>query len=111
MNSTTRQHISGNRIGFFAAAVGLLLTLFVSPVEVRAERWMFRRSYFSHIVPAELQRVSPRPNSRSAYRRALVGTSPGFSVQGGYRINRIFLRSGNSTDLTVIREDWVRYRP
>ncbi len=81
------------------------------PVSAVADDWMFGRSYYSHRVPEELQDAYPRPVSRSAYRRPYLGTTPGFSISGGYRINRIFLRSGNSTDLTVYRQDWVREWP
>jgi len=76
-----------------------------------AADWMFRRSYYSHKVPPELEATYPRPTSRSAYRRPYIRRNAGFSVRGGYRYNRIFLRSGTSTDLTVIREDWFEHRP
>ena len=72
--------------------------------------WIFRRSYFTHTVPPHLRRHYPLPQSRSAYRQAYVGDSPGFSVQWGYRINRIIMRSGSSTDVTIIRENWLRVR-
>lgn len=81
------------------------------PMSATADDWMFGRSYYSHRVPEELRDAWPRPESRSAYRRPYLGTTPGFSISGGYRINRTFLRSGNSTDLTVYRQDWVREWP
>jgi len=31
---------------------------------------------------------------------------PGFSVQGGYRFNRIQINSGTSSDTTIIQEGW-----
>lgn len=76
-----------------------------------ADGWMFRRSYYSHEVPAEVQAQLPLPESRSAYRPAVTGFGPGFAIRGGYRINRIFLQSGQSTDLTVIRQGWFDVRP
>jgi len=78
---------------------------------VQADGWMFRRSYDSHDVPPEVADSFPRPESRSAYRPARVSYGPGFAIRGGYRINRIFMRSGQSTDLTVIRQDWFDIRP
>lgn len=93
-------------IAFAVAAIAVL-----SKVEsANAGDWIFRRSYYSHAVPPHLRARYPLPHSRSGYRRALIGTLPGFSVQGGYRINRIFLQSGNSSDLTIIREGWFRVR-
>ena len=77
----------------------------------KAGELMFRRSYYSHDVPAELESVYPRPASRSAYRPALVGTTPGFAIRGAHRFNRIYLNSGSSTDLTIIREDWHELTP
>ncbi len=86
------------------------LALVVLPAaNVTAEGWMFRRSYYSHAVPP--QAGLPLPESRSAYRPAAVHYTPGFAVRGGFRINRIFIRSGQSTDLTVIRQDWFDVRP
>jgi len=72
---------------------------------------MYRRSHYSHRLSLERADLFPRPRSRSAYRRSYVGTGFGYAVRGGYRFNRIYLRSGNSTDLTIIREDWFDVRP
>lgn len=72
---------------------------------------MFRRSYYSHAIPPEMEPFSPRPVSRSAYRPALVGTTPGFAIRGAHRFNTIYLRSGLSTDVTIIREDWHELTP
>lgn len=93
-------------IAFAIAAFALLSTA----QSAQAGEWRFRRSYFTHAVPEQLRAQYPLPQSRSAYRRAVVGNLPGFSVQGGYRINRIFIRSGDSTDTTIIREGWFRVR-
>jgi hypothetical protein len=38
-------------------------------------------------------------------------SGPGFSVRGGYRIKRLYLRSGNSSDTTIYRGDWFDTRP
>jgi len=78
------------------------------PETIDASDWMFRRSYYSHQLPPDVAATSPKPESRSAYRRAVV--PPGIAVRGGYRWNRIFLRSGQSTDTTIIREGWVQFR-
>ena len=93
-----------------AAIVCHLVLIWNGASSAQASGWMFRRSYYSHKVPAELEASYPRPISRSAYRRPYI-RSTGYAVRGGYRYNRIFLRSGNSTDLTVIREDWFEHRP
>ncbi len=75
-----------------------------------ASDWMFEQSYFSHSLSPEEARHFPQPESKGAYRRAYANFAPGTSVRGGYRFNRIFLRSGNSTDMTVIREDWFGFQ-
>jgi hypothetical protein len=100
-------------------AAGILARLFVSAFllcvlasdSADAGDWIYRRSYFSHDIPPEEAGFRSFPESRSAYRKAYVNTSPGFAVRGGYRFNRIYMRDGNSTDLTVIREDWFQVRP
>lgn len=77
----------------------------------QAEGWMFRRSYYSHELPDGVESNHPRPHSRSAYRRAYVGSGYGFAVRGGYRISRTHLRVGNSVDTTVVHEGWYNIRP
>lgn len=94
---------------FTLLAVVTAATLFTARPAAAGD-WRFRRSYFSHQVPAELQARYPAPLSRSAYRTAVAGYLPGFSVQGGFRFNTIRLRSGNSIDNTVIYEGWFRQR-
>lgn len=79
--------------------------------DAKASDWMYRRSYYTHDVPPEEAGFQSYPPSRSAYRRAYVNTTPGFAVRGGYRYNRILMRDGSSSDLTVIREDWFQVRP
>ncbi len=79
--------------------------------EAQAEHWMYRRSYYSHQLPPEIQSQYPLPLSRTAYRPTFMRSGPGYNVRGGYRIKRFFLRSGNSTDMTIYREDWFDARP
>ena len=91
--------------------LGVLMLAFPADT-AHAGHWMYRRSYFNNGLPAGERRLTMPPlRSRSAYRPAVVGTRFGFAARGGYRYNRIFLRSGQSTDLTVIREDWFDVRP
>lgn len=86
--------------------------LSVTPLQqADAAPWMFQRSYYSHDNSQKNAVAIPRPFSRSAYRPALVGNNRGFAVRGGYRYNYIVLNSGRSTDITIIREDWVDWRP
>ncbi len=83
-----------------------------SEAESRAgDNWMFRRSYFSHTLPEGVKIDYPRPDSRSAYRRAYVGANPGFSIRGGYRFNTVRLQAGNSVDTTIIRDSWFEIQP
>jgi hypothetical protein len=93
-----------------AVACGVA-SLIAGAAETDAADWMFRRSYFSHHLPPEVAQHYPRPHSRSAYRPAVAGTTPGVSLRGGYRYNRIFLGSGGSTDTTIYREDWFEFEP
>lgn len=73
--------------------------------------WIFQRSYYSHDIPPELESRYPRPRSRSAYRRALVPLTPGIAFRHAHRFNRVYLRSGNSTDVTIYRDHWFQVRP
>ncbi len=93
------------------SALAAVLVLFAAPSDMRASDWIYRRSYHTHDVPPEESGFQSFPQSRSAYRRAYVNTTPGFAVRGGYRYNRILMRDGASTDLTVIRENWFQERP
>ena len=102
--------ISRKRAWVLALGAFLMLTA-GSASEACAGGWMYHRSYYSHAIPREKAADSPRPQSRSAYRRAITGYGPGVAIRGGYRYKRIYLRSGNSTDLTVIREDWFDLQP
>ena len=99
-----------SRVTFAVAACACLFGASVDSAV--AEGWMFRRSYFSHVAAGpEAPAAAAVPESRSAYRRAWAGTSPGFAARGAYRYNTIFLRSGNSVDVTVQREDWFEANP
>jgi hypothetical protein len=73
--------------------------------------WMFRRSYFSHVLPPEIQARYPVPESRSAYRRPLVNLAPGFGVRGSYRYNPIEIYDGRSTDVEIYRQFWFQTEP
>jgi hypothetical protein len=75
-----------------------------------AEDWMFRRSYYTHAPLPAYDWPSPEL-SRSAYRRAYIGAGPGFAIRGGWRYNTIVLQSGNSTDVTIQRENWFEATP
>jgi hypothetical protein len=73
--------------------------------------WMFRRSYFSHVLPPEIQARYPVPESRSAYRRPLVNLSAGFGVRGSYRYNPIEIFDGRSVDVEIYRQFWFQTEP
>ncbi len=75
-----------------------------------AGNWLFRRSYYSHRITQAEAPTFPRPNHRTAFRRPVYDATPGFSIRGGYRYNRYQLGTGSSTDVTIIREDWVQER-
>jgi hypothetical protein len=93
-----------------AVAVG---TSQIAPRSASADDqgWMFRRSYFSHVLPPEIQARYPVPESRSAYRRPLVNLSPGFGVRGSYRYNPIEIYDGRSTDVEIYRSFWFQTEP
>ncbi len=95
---------------FLGVATFVLVCVLVSET-ASAEDWMFRRSYFSHMPPPGVRVDYPLPKSRSAYRRAYRGGGWGFSVKSSYRYNRIYLRSGNSADVTIQREQRFQFLP
>lgn len=86
-------------------------TAFASTLPASAAGWMFEPSYYSHDLPPEVAAEHPRPVSRSAYRRAWAATQPGAAIRGAWRYNRVQVRSGNSVDTLIIREDWFNERP
>jgi len=111
LQSPSRTAFSRCRLLLIAGCC-LVLSLELTTDKVQAGGWMYRRSYFSGSTPnGQPTPLIPNLRSRWAYRRPLVGTGYGFAARGGYRYNRIFLQSGQSTDLTVIREDWYDVRP
>jgi hypothetical protein len=74
--------------------------------------WIYRRSYFSHVLPPQIQARYPVPESRSAYRLPLVDIYPGVSVQGVQRYNTIILGNGSTgTDTTIYRQYWLQVKP
>jgi len=92
------------------AVAGLVLAMIggcVGTNAIEAADWMFRRSYYSHHVPADQEVPYPRPYSRSAYRRAVV--PPGFSIRGEYRRNTMILQNRNSTDYRIQRHNWFQF--
>jgi len=93
-----------------AVIVSLVVSL-ASATSAHAEQWMFRRSYFSHVPQAGTSVTYPQPESRSAYRRAYVGRGFGFAARSVYRYNTLYLRSGNSQDVTIFREHRFELRP
>jgi hypothetical protein len=98
--------------GLFCLIPAVLFLGIMQPARpLEASEWMFQQSYFSHNLPAEVAEMYPQPESRYAYRRAYANFAPGVSVRGEYRYNTIILRNGNSTDVTVYREDWFQFQP
>jgi hypothetical protein len=89
----------------------ILIVSELTAAEADAGNWMYYRSYFTDSIPGEPPTsLVPNLQSRWAYRRPIAGTGYGFAVRSGYRYNRIFLRGGQSTDTTIIREDWFDIR-
>lgn len=102
------QNLSMNlkRLAFRSVLALLTFCTFLAfCANAHAENWSFKRSYFSHEIPQQVAQNYPRPESRSAYRRPYK-VNRGVAVRGGYRYNRVFLRSGNSVDSTVLWEGW-----
>lgn len=113
MSSKARKPVWLGRLG-----VTLLVTAGLSAFAVSSAAaaddgsWIFRRSYFSHVLPPEIQARYPVPESRSAYRLPLVDIYPGVSVQGVQRYNTIILGNGpNGTDMTIYRQFWLQVKP
>jgi hypothetical protein len=83
----------------------------VSRASADEQGWMFRRSYFSHVLPPQIQARYPVPESRSAYRRPYVNLSSGFGVRGVYRYNPIEIYDGQSVDVEIYRQFWFQTEP
>lgn len=98
---------------FFATACLIVACLMPAAMPSRAHAgdWRFRQSYHTHRLPREWRPYFPAPPpSRSAYRPAYLTPAFGFTIQGGYRINRVQINSGNSSDTTIFHEGWFRAR-
>ena len=93
------------------AVVAGLTCVPLSRASADEQGWMFRRSYFSHVLPPQIQARYPVPESRSAYRRPYVNLSPGFGVRGSYRYNPIMIYDGQSTDVEIYRQFWFQTEP
>jgi hypothetical protein len=93
-----------------AVVAGLSLVP-LSRASAEDQGWMFRRSYFSHVLPPQIQARYPVPESRSAYRRPIVNLSPGFGVRGIYRYNPIEIYDGQSVDIEIYRQFWFQMEP
>lgn len=89
------------------SAVGLV---FVSRADAD-EQWMYRRSYYSHVVDPNLPPPHPVPESRSAYRTAYYNERHGFGVSTAYRFNNFVIQNGNRTDWTWYRDAWIDFQP
>ncbi len=92
-------------------AIALIAGLVANSSASADESWMYRRSYFSHVLPPQIQARYPVPESRSAYRRPYVNLSPGFGVRGSYRYNPIQIYDGQSTDVEIYRQFWFQTEP
>jgi hypothetical protein len=94
----------------FAASV--LLVCLTAPWASAGDNWVFRHSYFSHVLPPDVQSKYPVPESRSAYRLPLVDLSPSIAVQGIYRYNTINIYDGaGSYDTTIYGQYWIQAKP
>lgn len=85
--------------------------MFCTGNEAYAENWAFQRSYFTHALTEETAAITPEPYYRSAYRTPTKYNNDGVSVRSTYRVNRLFLQSGNSRDSQYIFEGSVEVRP
>jgi hypothetical protein len=111
MKSRTRKSAWSARLGVTLLVTAGLSAFSASPAW-GGDNWVFRRSYFSHVLPPEVQARYPVPESRSAYRLPLVDIYPGVSVQGVQRYNTIILGNGsNGTDYAIYRQFWMQVKP
>jgi hypothetical protein len=111
MSTRLKKFASMARLTATLAVVIGLCQLANNPAAADDQGWMFRRSYFSHVLPPEIQARYPVPESRSAYRRPLVNLAPGFGVRGSYRYNPIEIFDGTSTDVEIYRQFWFQTEP
>ena len=114
MNRATATPEQARRLARWGAAALSLVTLAawaMQPALAADPNWMYRRSYFSHVLPSEAQANYPVPTSRSAYRVPMVQVYPGFSVQGAYRYDPVVINDGQASDVTIYRQFWAQYQP
>jgi len=111
MSGRSKEFVSLARLTAMLALVIGLCQLANNRAAADDQGWMFRRSYFSHVLPPEIQARYPVPESRSAYRRPLVNLAPGFGVRGSYRYNPIEIFDGRSTDVEIYRQFWIQTEP
>jgi len=111
MSGRSKEFVSLARLAATLTVVIGLCQLANKRAAADDQGWMFRRSYFSHVLPPEIQARYPVPESRSAYRRPLVNLSPGFGVRGSYRYNPIEIFDGRSTDVEIYRQFWIQTEP
>jgi hypothetical protein len=72
---------------------------------LKAEDWMFARSYFSH-ADSPGYRYGIAPQAESAYRRPYRAPGPRGHIRGGFRINNIRIWNGSNNDIQYDREAW-----
>ena len=96
-----------------ALQTALLLAVSVTalPSTAKSEDWMYRRSYFSHMLPPGVPPEYPLPESRSAYRPAFYREALGGSVRSAYRINNYIIQNGPRSDRTFYREGYIEFNP
>jgi hypothetical protein len=112
MSSKDRKSAWSGRLGVTLLVTAGLSAFAVNSAAADDGSWVFRRSYFSHVLPPQVQARYPVPESRSAYRLPLVDIYPGVSVQGVQRYNTIILGNGtNGTDTTTYRQFWLQVKP
>jgi hypothetical protein len=93
------------------AALGVANGWWGSQAAAGDGEWVFRRSYFSHVLPEDLQARYPQPESRSAYRLPFAYEAPGAGIHGVYRYNNIQIFDGRSMDTTIYRQNWFQLQP
>jgi hypothetical protein len=112
MKSRTPKSAWSARLGVTLLVTAGLNAFAANPAWAGDDNWVFRRSYFSHVLPPQVQARYPVPESRSAYRLPLVDIYPGVSVQGVQRYNTIILGNGsNGTDYAIYRQFWMQVKP
>jgi len=97
--------------GFAALLLVAAATMAGGAKPARGEDWMFRRSYFSHMLPPGAPPVYPLPESRSAYRPAYYREALGGSVRSAYRVNNYVIQNGARSDRTFYREGYIEFDP